>query len=74
MPTSGKSRAKKSEPAKEFFVRGKSGRRSDANLHQPILDDGNTDTAYAVSRTVALRLGLTKEQIDSLMSHVKPKG
>jgi hypothetical protein len=57
-----------------LFVRGKSGRRFDANLHNPILDDGNTDTAYAVSRTVALRLGLTKEQIDSLMSHVKPKG
>jgi hypothetical protein len=76
MPTSGKNQAKKpppppDEPAKEFFYPGKAGRRFDANLHNPILDDGNTKTAYRVSREVALKLGLRPEQIDSLMSHVK---
>jgi hypothetical protein len=78
MPTSGKSQAKKpppDEPAKEFFYPGKGGRRSDANLHNAILDDGDTEAAYAVSRQVALDLGLRPEQIDSLMEHVKkPKG
>ena len=73
MPTSERSQAKKPR-AKEFFYPGKGGRRFDADLHNPILDDGNTETAYAVSRKVSLKLGLTQEQIDLLMSHVKPKG
>ena len=63
MPTSEKSKAE------EFFYE-KDGKRADAELHEPILADGDHARATAVSRKVAKRLGLTDEQIDRLM---KPK-
>lgn len=53
-------------PAREFFYL-KDRRKQDAALHEPILAEGDTETAYAVSRKVAKRLGLTDAQIDKLM-------
>jgi cyanate lyase len=61
MPTSGKSKAE------EFFYEDADGNRADAELHQPILDDGDHAKAQAVSRKVAKRLGLSDEQINKLM-------
>ena len=38
----------------------------DAELHQPILDDGDFEKAKEVSRGVAKRLGLSDADIDAL--------
>jgi hypothetical protein len=64
-----KALADPSAPAREFFYL-KDRLKQDAALHEPILAEGDTATAYAVSRKVAKRLGLTETQIDALM---KPK-
>ena len=42
------------------------GLRKDAELHNPILDDGDHEKADAVSRKVAKRLGLSDADIDAL--------
>jgi predicted ABC-type ATPase len=47
-----------------FYWRGH--QRADAELHDPILEDGDHAKAEAVSRKVAKRLGLTDEEIDKL--------
>lgn len=79
MPTSGKSELKSTasksrEPAKEFFYPGKNGRREDANLHNPILENGDVERANKVGRAVALRAGLTQAEVDLLIPPHKPKG
>jgi hypothetical protein len=54
------------EPAREFFYL-KDRRKQDAALHEPILAEGDSKTANAISRKVAKRLGLSDAQIDALM-------
>lgn len=46
-----------------YYDRGK---RSDANLHNPILDDGDHAKAESVSRKVGKRAGLSDEDLDAL--------
>jgi len=48
-----------------FFWRGP--RAADAELHEPILDQGDHKTAEAVSRQVGRRIGLSDADIDVLM-------
>jgi hypothetical protein len=60
MPTSGK------KQAKEFFY-SENGERADANLHEPILADGDSETATEIGRKVAVRLGLSPERAARLM-------
>jgi len=45
-----------SGPATEFFYEDDDGKRADADLHNPILDDGDDEAARAVSRKVAERI------------------
>jgi hypothetical protein len=60
---------KRPERAKEFFytVRGK---RLDAELHEPILAEGDHEAAKAVSRKVMQRLGIPHHRIEKLLRKV----
>lgn len=60
MPTSEKP---KKQP--EFFYTRK-GKREDADLHNPIVDDGDHAKAESVSRKAAKRAGLSDAEIDAL--------
>ena len=48
----------------EFFTRDPDGRKSDAELHEPILANGDTAAAFAASTYIILKgAGLTDEEI-----------
>ena len=64
MPTSAPKK-----PRELFFWRDH--QAHDAELHTPILDDGDHAKAEGVSRKVAKRLGLTDADIEAL--YAKPK-
>jgi hypothetical protein len=44
--------------ASEMFYLDENGVRQDADLHNPILDEGDHDAALAVSNAVRARLGI----------------
>lgn len=49
-----------------YFFYVENGKRRDAALHEPILAEGDDAAARAVSRAVAIRLGIAPEAIDAL--------
>jgi hypothetical protein len=53
-------------PAKEFCFTER-GKRGDAELHAPILAEGDHEAAAAVSRDVMKRLGIAQHRIDKLL-------
>jgi hypothetical protein len=66
MPMSGKKPGKPRPQAKEFFYRDR-GKLCDAELHEPILAEGDHEAAVAVSRRVMKRLGIKQDRIDKLL-------
>jgi hypothetical protein len=55
--------------AEEFFYE-EDGAKKDAELHDPIIADGDHAAAHEVSRAVMKRLGLSDARINALL---KPK-
>lgn len=53
--------------AAELFSLGDDHHRTDADLHQAILDGGNDDAAKAASRAVMKRLGFSADKINALL-------
>jgi len=68
MPTSPKAKNK----AREFFF-WRDHQAHDAELHQPILDQGDHKKAESVSRAVAKRLGLSDADVDALYGAKRKK-
>ena len=58
---------KSSDGGTEFFYLDNNHDKQDANLHNPILDDGDHEAARAVSRAVMKRLGFPDDKIDGLL-------
>jgi hypothetical protein len=56
--------AKQKRNQEMFFWKKR--QRADAELHNPILDDGDHKTAHGVGRKVAKRLGLSDEDCNAL--------
>jgi hypothetical protein len=59
--------------AQEFFDLDDDHQRQDADLHEPILADGDHAAALAVGKAVMMRLGLSAERIAALTSGKKGK-
>jgi hypothetical protein len=59
-------RKAKRRAAEEFFYLDNNHDRQDADLHQPILDGGDHETATAIGKAVMKRLGLSDEAIEKL--------
>ena len=59
-------RRRRRPPAKEFCF-SERGKRGDAELHAPILAEGDHEAAAAVSRRVMQRLGIAPARIDKLL-------
>ena len=60
MPMSEKLKRKKQRKAQEMFYLDDDHRRQDAELHEPILADGDDAAAMAVSDAVRKRLGIIR--------------
>lgn len=56
MPTFPRSRRRRE--ATEMFYVDENGKKQDADLHNPILDEGDHEAALAVSNAVRARLGI----------------
>ena len=55
------------EGGSEFFYLDDNHDKQDADLHSPIIDDGDHETARAASRAVMKRLGFPDDKTDGLL-------
>lgn len=63
MPTSNRNRQRGKRGGSSEFFYMKGGKRQDAALHEPILREGDKDSAFAVTREMLRQAGWTDEQI-----------
>lgn len=65
MPTSAPKKPKQPEVGLGFYWE-KPGKRADSAIHEPILADGDSESAKKIARQVAIKAGLTSDDCDAL--------
>ncbi len=65
-PKRSKSRRARAVKSREFCVVHPNGRVSDAELHEPILEQGDRARATEIAKNVARRADLSEEEIKKL--------